>query len=105
MKKILWVFIIAIGVFLGVLAYDSFMGYLIQRTLQQALEQQQVSAQEARQKRLAYQESKRKAELYRNTACAINNDTNHCVCLHERTGARLALPQEECKKRAKEITR
>jgi len=100
----MWIVLISIGVFLGAFAYEKFTEYRLQRELQEMIEIQEQQTAIARQKRMADQERKRKAELYRNTACAINNDTNKCVCLHEKTGARITLSQGECEKRAKQIT-
>jgi hypothetical protein len=48
--------------------------------------------------------SKVAAENYRNTACAINEDTQTCTCIYEKTGVRISMANDDCVKRAKEIT-
>lgn len=104
MKKLIWVFLIAVGVFLGVLAYGALTNYIVQKELQALIEKQQIQAEQSRQKSIDEQNRKRAAELYKNTACAINENTDRCSCIHEKTGAKISLSQNECKKRARQIT-
>lgn len=109
--KGMWVLIIAVGVFLGIFLHDRITEYRERLAVQEMLGQMQMEADRAqmkadqvRKKHLVEKEKIKANELYRNTACAINVDTDVCLCIHEKTGAKISLSQNECKKRAKQIT-
>lgn len=118
-KPVLWVVIIAVGVFAGSFAYEKFTQYRLEKALQQGvaefsrtIEKINKDEQAARQQReLARQTREREkqrqaaAEVYRDTACAINTDTQTCSCISMKTGARVQIQQADCAKRANEITR
>lgn len=99
-KQVVWVLIIATGVFLGVFGYEKFTEYRMQKLLDQEL----VKFQEVLDQSNAELEYKKNLEKYRNTACAINEAKNTCLCINEKTGTKIALNHDECVKRAKEIT-
>ena len=103
-KNAVWVVVIAAGVFLGVFAYEKFTEYRAAQALQAGLEQLQAESERQAMRAKAERDRKRAAEDYRNTACAINEDTRTCTCIHEKTGVRISMAQDECVKRAKEIT-
>lgn len=102
--KGMWVLLISAGVFLGVLSYAMFTNYVAQKQIQEFVEQQQAQFEQDRKRREAVQTKSKAAELYKNTACGINEDTGRCSCIHEKTGQKIGLAQEECKKRARQIT-
>jgi hypothetical protein len=102
--KIVWILVIAAGVFFGVLGYEKYTQYRVSRALQIELEQLQATNDKRIRQLEAQRERRRRADDYRNTACAINEDAQTCVCIHEKTGARISIAYGDCVKRAREIT-
>lgn len=102
--KGMWVLLITVGVFLGVVLYGMFTNYLVQKEMEEFVEKQQIQTEQTRKKHAAERERRKAAELYKNTACGINEDTGRCSCIHEKTGQKISLAQDECKKRARQIT-
>ncbi len=102
--KTVWILVIAAGVFLGVLGYEKYTQYGVSRALQIELEQLQATNDKRIRQLEAERERRRRADDYRNTACAVNEDAQTCVCIHEKTGARITIPHDDCVKRAREIT-
>lgn len=107
--------ILAVAVFLGIYAYEKYTVYRAQVMMEQALREFQHSIQEAtaksqqrsaelrRQTEVRKQE-KLRAEYDKNTACAINEDTNVCKCLNMKTGAAVKVADNDCLARARQIT-
>ena len=91
---------IAAGVFLGIFGYEKFTEY----RLQKQMENIQAEQKQRQQQMAAQLEQQRKVDIYKNTACAINEDKDTCVCMNEKTGARISIARAECVKRAREIT-
>ena len=103
-KQVVWVLVIAAGVFLGVFAYEKFTEYRMARVLEAELVHLQATVDASTRQLEAERARKRAAEVYSDTACAINEDAQTCVCIHEKTGARMAIGYDDCVKRAQEIT-
>jgi len=106
-KQAIWILMIATGVFLGIFGYEQFTEYRLQKALEvETAKFQQVmdNAKLERKQRAAEVERKRQAEIYKNTACGINEDKNTCVCINEKTGAKIRVAHNDCVKRAREIT-
>lgn len=103
-KKIIWVFVIAAGVFLGVFGYEKFTEYRLQIALQTEYQKLEKLTEKIRLDQAQKNEQIRKSKFDRDTACAINEDQNTCVCISERTGIKINVGFEDCNKRAKEIT-
>jgi len=111
LQKGVWVVLIAVGVFLGIFAYEKFAEYRVEIALQEMVKKQELQNANSQKKLVAQQNEKRaeqnkkiSAQLYKDTACAINNDTNSCTCIHEKTGGKISHTVAECEKRAKQIT-
>jgi uncharacterized protein HemX len=103
-KNAVWVLVIAAGVFLGVFAYEKFTEYRAAQALQALQQELQAESERWSMRAKAERDSKVAAENYRNTACAINEDTQTCTCIYEKTGVRISMANDDCVKRAKEIT-
>jgi hypothetical protein len=125
---------VAVGVFLGALAYEAYSTYRVNKALEvfvegverldtenkvrtrqwQEQQEQKVAQRQLQQKQEAArrQQQQRQAELdkklqedYRNTACALNEETGACHCLDMRSGLRVELTRDDCASRAQKITR
>ena len=105
LKNLTLLIIIIIGVFTGNYLFDAYKTHEIEKWLQAQFVQDKDLSDIRRQQQVEIRNIKRKEELYRNTSCALNEETNSCICIHEETGRPIALPHSECIKKAKEITR
>ena len=100
MKSVLWIIGIAIGVFLGMLAYEQYTAYRVEQQIAQMLEGQAAAQKATNARRVVELERQRKSRLEANTLCAMNNDTQKCVCIHEETGIKISKTHDECVARA-----
>jgi len=111
-KEIRWILLIALGVFLGMFAYEKYSVYRTQLAIQEFVEtvSEAVQAQSAtvqanhsavkRQQDLKI-EQERRAEFDRTTACGVNEDKGTCSCLSTTTGAMISISHQECLERAR----
>jgi uncharacterized protein HemX len=104
MNKGVLILLIAIGVFLGVFAYEKFTEYRFNRELAAIQQRESQKAEARRNEREERARNAKAKEDYKNTACAINENTKSCSCIDKRNGAKIVLAKPECEKRAREIT-
>jgi hypothetical protein len=99
MKKMVWVLIIAAGVFLGVFAYEKFTGQEIQKSQQLDLGgiQDELQGIETDQKKHQQAEV-----LAKSAVCTISADDNSCSCINPDNSEEIALADDECVARANE---
>lgn len=104
LKNLTLLVIIIIGVFTGNYLFDTYKTYEIEKWIQEQFAQDKGISDNRRQLQTELRNKKHREDLYRNTSCATNVDTNACICIHEETGRPIALPHSECIKKAREIT-
>jgi hypothetical protein len=99
MKKMVWVLIIAAGVFLGMFAYEKFTGQEIHKSQQLDLGdiQDELQGIEADQKK--HQQAE---DLAKNAVCTINAEDNSCSCINPENSEEIGLADGECVARANE---
>lgn len=68
--------------------------------IQQAGEKNRTRAQAYQQQRQIAQQRPQQKKLDQNTLCAMNTDTNKCVCIHRETGQKISMLHNECVSRA-----
>ena len=121
-KELKWVLIIAVGVFVGIFAYDRYLTYQAEKALQEfsnsmnsvlqaqtaqtqkILQASKARAQELERQRQASEVRRQKLEFEKTTACGINEDEGTCKCINMETGAKVSVAYQECTRRAREIT-
>ena len=87
---------------MGVLGYEKFTEYRLQKILEVQIQKLENHTEGIRADQVKKYEQIRKAKFDRDTACAINEDQNTCVCISETTGMKINVGFDDCKKRAKE---
>lgn len=106
-KTIIWFGgIIAVALALE-LAVWAFAAYQANRAIDDLVgnmtkvsESSRVRVQAYQQQRKAEQQRQQQKKLDQNTLCAMNTDTNKCVCIHRQTGQKISIPHNECVSRA-----
>lgn len=102
MTRGIWITLGAIALVLaanfGLRAYQL---HVVNKTVEDVTESLSVSAERSRQRIEAQRQEKNRLEDEANTMCALNNDTNTCVCRDLRSGRQIDLSFEECAKRTK----
>lgn len=95
-KGLAWIFIIAIGVFVGIFAYEKYQEYRIEFAARQAMVEIQNQQQRAAEQSKLKMRQSRQTEIRRNTLCALNEDTGKCSCIYSKTGIKVSKSQAEC---------
>ena len=95
-KGFFWIAVIAIGVFIGIFAYDKYQVFQLELATRQALEEIQTQQKNAEEQMRRRSEINQKTEFLKSTLCAINEDTGKCVCIHKKTGMKISKTQSEC---------
>jgi len=106
-KGIYWVVVVALGVFIGLFAFEQFKGYQERTVHQQAIEEQQAipnqenAAQQAvKDWRPGEREQQQKKKPVQNTVCTMDANTDNCICIDKETGNRIPKTPYECVLRA-----
>jgi hypothetical protein len=95
-KGLIWIVIIAIGVFIGIYAYGEYQEYRLELATRQALEEIQIEQQRVAEQMKLRSEQNRQSDIRKNTLCALNEDTGKCTCIHKKTGMKVSKTQAEC---------
>lgn len=106
-KGIFWVVVVALGVFVGLFAFEQFKGYQErvagQRALgeQEAILEQKAARQQAiKEQRAAERKRRRTENPDQKINCAMDADTENCVCMDKETGNTIPMNPYECVLRA-----
>jgi len=99
MKKMVWILVIAAGVFLGMFAYEKFSGQEIGKSQQLDLSDIQAELQGVQENQERLQQAK---DLDKNAVCTINADDNSCDCINSENAEKINLSDQECVARANE---
>jgi len=107
-KQFTWIVLIALGVFLGIFAYERYAAFRLELEAQELLEAMQAEQQAANLKfeelerqREVGREAERQLEFDQTTACGMSEDKGTCSCLSTKTGAMVSLSHQECLQRAR----
>ena len=71
-KGIVWIVIIAIGVFIGIYGYGEYQEYRAELASRKALEEIQIQQKQAEEQMRLRSERNRQSEIRKNTLCAMN---------------------------------
>lgn len=82
----------------GIRAYQM---HVVNKAVEDVTESLGTTAKRNSQRIEAQRLAKKAIEDEANTMCALNNDTNTCICRDMRTGRQIDLTFEECAKRTK----
>lgn len=82
------------------LAWRGYLAYAANRAMSDFAHEIKELGENERSRQQAARTAKQRAEAEANTLCALNNDTQKCVCRDKRMGQALSVSHDQCVARA-----